>query len=179
MKRIILWAHGADRPGIVAAVSRVLFERGFNLEDTSMTILENHFAMIVVASHPGAVALDGLRRALAKAPGAQGLQFHLQPFAAARAKKRRAPARALITVLGADQPGIVYRVTDFLASLRVNVTDVHSQVTGSKKAPLYVCALEIALPPGLKMTTLDRALEKLTPALQTDIHLTPIGAGIL
>ncbi|MBV8303503.1 MAG: amino acid-binding protein, partial [Acidimicrobiia bacterium] len=40
-------AVGADRPGIVAAVTRVFVEHGCNLEDTSMTILRGHFAMML------------------------------------------------------------------------------------------------------------------------------------
>src|SRR5437588_69140 len=51
-------AVGADRPGIVAAVTGVFLEHGCNLEDTSMTILRGHFAMMLVVAAP-----DGLEQA--------------------------------------------------------------------------------------------------------------------
>ena len=50
-------AVGADRPGIVAAVTGVFLENGCNLEDTSMTILRGHFAMMLVVAAP-----DGLEQ---------------------------------------------------------------------------------------------------------------------
>src|SRR5438094_166616 len=45
-------AVGADRPGIVAAVTGAFLEHGCNLEDTSMTILRGHFAMMLVVAAP-------------------------------------------------------------------------------------------------------------------------------
>src|SRR5512145_303550 len=43
---------GKDRPGIVAEVSRILFELGCNIEDSTCTILSGQFAMILVIGHP-------------------------------------------------------------------------------------------------------------------------------
>src|SRR4030042_3150529 len=42
---------GKDRPGIVAEVSRILYELGFNIEDSTCTILSGQFAMILVVFH--------------------------------------------------------------------------------------------------------------------------------
>ncbi len=59
MPHVAVTAVGVDRPGIVAAVTGVLVEQGCNLEDTSMTILRGHFAMmLVVDTPPGASAAD-------------------------------------------------------------------------------------------------------------------------
>jgi hypothetical protein len=45
-------AVGADRPGIIARVTRVLYEHGGNLEDSSMTILGGHFAIMLLVDAP-------------------------------------------------------------------------------------------------------------------------------
>ena len=58
MGRLWLSALGADRPGIVAAVSSVLVDLGCNLEDSTMTNLQGHFAVLLVVSAP-----DGLTAA--------------------------------------------------------------------------------------------------------------------
>src|SRR4030065_986071 len=42
---------GKDRPGIVAEVTRILYERGVNIEDSTRTILCGQFAMILVVFH--------------------------------------------------------------------------------------------------------------------------------
>ena len=39
-------------PGIVAAVSGALGEQGCNLEDSTMTILQGHFAILLVVTAP-------------------------------------------------------------------------------------------------------------------------------
>ena len=48
-----LSAIGQDRPGIVADVSGLIFECGGNLEDSSMTILGNQFALLILLSGSG------------------------------------------------------------------------------------------------------------------------------
>src|SRR4030042_235327 len=46
----ILSAIGKDRPGIVADVSEVIYECGGNIEDSSMNLLRNHFALLLLFS---------------------------------------------------------------------------------------------------------------------------------
>jgi predicted amino acid-binding ACT domain protein len=49
----------------------------------------------------------------------------------------------IISVYGADRPGIVYMVTKELAGRKVNITDLNTQVVGSKDRPVYVMVLEV------------------------------------
>ena len=46
----ILSAMGKDRPGMVADVSEVIYECGGNIEDSSMSLLRNHFALLLLFS---------------------------------------------------------------------------------------------------------------------------------
>ena len=52
MPSFALAAIGKDRPGIVAAVSKVLYELGCNVEDSSMTMLRGNFAVMLVLAAP-------------------------------------------------------------------------------------------------------------------------------
>src|SRR5947209_8005026 len=70
MAHFAVSAVGADRPGIVAAVTGVFVEHGCNLEDTSMTILRGHFAMMLIVAAPDDVSGEELESALA-APGVE------------------------------------------------------------------------------------------------------------
>ena len=54
MPHVAVTALGADRPGIVAAVTGVLMRHGGNLEDSAMTNLGGHFAMMLVSRFPTA-----------------------------------------------------------------------------------------------------------------------------
>lgn len=183
MKKIILWAQGADRCGIVSGVTGVLLEHGFNLEDTSMTILEGHFAMILIASRQGRFTLKELMHALAPVKKKLGMDISVKFFSVATAKKMSKktaqPQPAIVTVFGMDKPGIVHYVAKYLASKKVNITDVSSHVTGQKDAPIYVMALDVELPPALKDKEFKAGLDKIGKKLDADIGLSLIGTGVL
>ncbi len=48
MKKMIISVLGKDRPGIIAAVTRILFEQDCNIENVSQTILQNEFSGIFI-----------------------------------------------------------------------------------------------------------------------------------
>src|SRR5487761_1165165 len=52
MAEVAVCAVGVDRPGIVAGVSQVLLRADCNIEDSSMTILRGHFAMMLIVHTP-------------------------------------------------------------------------------------------------------------------------------
>ena len=52
MKKYIITILGRDQPGIIAAVSQVLFEQDFNIEDVRQTILQSEFSGIFIILGP-------------------------------------------------------------------------------------------------------------------------------
>src|SRR5580704_11305266 len=110
MGRLWLSALGADRPGIVAAVSGVLVDLGCNLEDSTMTNLQGHFAVLLVVAAPDDVTASTLERALADVARRFELTVAVRPLGAAAAPgEPGAPATDpwTIAVHGADRTGIV------------------------------------------------------------------------
>jgi glycine cleavage system transcriptional repressor len=55
------------------------------------------------------------------------------------------PASHVVTVYGADHPGIVNAVSQGLAELGVNITDLETRLTGSDDNPLYTMVIEVAV----------------------------------
>ncbi len=49
-KKFMLTAFSKDRPGIVADISQIIYENGYNLEDSAMTNLAGEFAIILLFS---------------------------------------------------------------------------------------------------------------------------------
>jgi predicted amino acid-binding ACT domain protein len=78
MPRFAISIFGRDRPGIVAAVTRVLADAGCNLEDTSMTILRGHFAMMLVVAGPARVGEPELQAGLDPIAGRLDLQVSVR-----------------------------------------------------------------------------------------------------
>lgn len=169
--KMALTAVGRDRPGIVAGVSRVLFEHGCNLEDSSMTILEGEFAMILIVAVPDAARVERLRADLDAVATELNLVLNLRDLPEPPPGNPPEPARpCILTVYGADQPGIVYRVTRLLADRAVNVTDVKTRVVDAGR-PVYIMQLEVELPPGLEEAGLEGSLRSLGGELQVDVTL--------
>jgi len=52
VEKVVVSVLGKDRPGIVAAVTKILSDNNCNIEDVSQTILQNEFAGIFITSMP-------------------------------------------------------------------------------------------------------------------------------
>ncbi len=139
MPELAVTAMGADQPGIVAAVARVLHERGGNIEDSAMTILGGRFSLVLlVAGDDDAAGLEAALRA-----GTADLNLHLSVVDAGEGHDAAA-ATHLLSVYGADHPGILAGVAAALADVGANVTDLSSRLIGSEAEPVYALVVELS-----------------------------------
>ena len=83
----------------------------------------------------------------------------------------------MISVYGADQPGIVYRVTKELATRNINITDLNTKLIGTAEEPVYVLMLEVSLPDGESPEGVEQTLSALKKELNVEIGvrvITPV-----
>jgi glycine cleavage system transcriptional repressor len=159
VSRFSVAAIGADRPGIVAAVTGVLVERNCNIEDTAMAILGGHFSMMLVVSGPTDLDAPSLEAALTPVANELHLVTMVRPIDAAVGVPD-AGAMWTVNVHGADHPGIVHGIAQALADLRVNVVDLATRVVPGESGPAYVMVLDVTLPDGLAADTFEAALTR-------------------
>jgi glycine cleavage system transcriptional repressor len=145
MSRFSIAAIGADRPGIVAAVTSVLVQRQCNIEDTAMAILGGHFSMMLVVSGPVDLDAGTLEAALAPVAGELHLVTMVRPIDPAVAAPQPGELWT-VSVHGADHPGIVHGIATLLSSLHVNVVDLNTRVVPGDGGPAYVMILDVTLP---------------------------------
>ncbi len=174
MKRFALTAIGRDKPGIVAAVAEALYRHDCNIEDSSMTILEDEFAIILVMSMPDGDAGRLLTKDLKKTEKALGLSIHLKELPE-KGPRKSLPGSHIITLHGADSPGIIYRTADLLARLKINITDLETKVIGEEHKA-YMMIIEVSMPPGLAVDEVEERLRKLGRTLGVTIRIKPIEA---
>lgn len=165
---------GKDRPGIVAGVTRALFEHGCNLEDSSATRLRDAFAMILIAKLPEPPRLDALQETLERHAASLGVVIDLRDLGSLPPSPPPEGQRYVLSVYGADQPGIVYRVSDTLAGCQCNIEDVTTRVAGTAERPIYILMLEMSVPVGEAEQTLQTRLAALRVELPVDISLRPV-----
>jgi glycine cleavage system transcriptional repressor len=136
-------AVGQDRPGIVAALSSVFYQQGCNLLDSSMTILADQFAVVMILETSQRTRPEELRQALDGLGREWGLQVAAGPVEHGSAQDSQPTGEPqLVSVYGADQAGITWKVAEVIARHGWNVTDLSTkQIPGS--APVYILLLEI------------------------------------
>ena len=155
MPRFSLSAVGADRPGIVAAISGALKEAGCNLEDSTMAILQGAFAVLLVVSAPPAVTPGQLESALADAARRFDLVVAVRPLPPAPAPADATGEAWVISVHGADRPGIVHAVTAALADAGGNIVDLSTHLIDAEAEPVYVLTMRVTVPAGSASTAAD------------------------
>jgi glycine cleavage system transcriptional repressor len=168
-------AIGRDRPGIVAAITGALLDFEGNVDDSQMSILHGQFAVMLIVSVPGEADLDVISAKLEEV----GREFELGGITVSPVSQldRGASPTHVLTVYGADRPGIVHDVAALLADQGVNITDLRTRRTGGSEAPLYTMMMEISVPPSA--TGLSDALTGLTGTGGVEAHLAELETEVI
>ena len=158
-------AVGADQPGIIARVTEVLLAHDGNLADSTMTILGGQFAIVLLVDTAAAPA--ALEAALIEATADLGLVVAVRPVGPGHDSP---PATHMVSVYGADRPGIVHAVTAALAQHEINITDLETAVVEGEE-PVYVMLLEVSLPADADVVALTANLHD---TVGLDVTIEPL-----
>jgi glycine cleavage system regulatory protein len=104
-----------------------------------------------------------------------GLVLNVKEMEVVRGKSSGSERSAIITASGADQTGILYRLSSVLAKLKVNISDLTSrQIPSPQKQTLYVVMIEVTLPKGLSLENLRGALNRIAAPMHLDVSVREI-----
>lgn len=180
MARFALSAIGRDRPGIVAGVSGALLQHGANIEDSRMAILGGHFTIMLIVSTPPDTDVGALTRDLDDARTRLGLGALTLEEVADEHGLTRPEASHIVTVYGADHPGIVHAVAAAIADIGVNVIDVATHLVDDEGVqPIYVMMMEVDLPQDVAPDRLDAELRAVAGREQLDVSVRAVEAEAL
>lgn len=172
MTQVAVTVIGHDRPGIIAQTTGLLAGLGANLEDSSMTILRGHFAMVLLASVRAAV--PAVEEALSPLAADGTLSVSVREVPEEGAEAALGPAY-LLSVHGADRPGIVSAVTAQVATVGGNITDLTTRLTGD----LYVAVAEVDLPADADADAVGGRLRDAGAELGVGVTLRPQETDVL
>lgn len=176
MPQSVVTVTGLDRPGIIARVTGVLFRAGLNLEDISMTILGGQLAMVMIVHNRDARSEAKIKKSfeIFDQAGLSMTWRNLKGPQNRAAKHLKGSKTYLLTAAGADRTGIVYKISEFFAAKKLNITDLNSKILPGKGKGLYVVVLEVDVPARYSQKTLARGLQNLRRNLKIDIQWRPM-----
>jgi glycine cleavage system transcriptional repressor len=170
MRKIVVFVLGPDRPGIIAAVSHVLFERGCNLEDVNQTSLQSQFVGIFLAAMSVAAREEELLRALRERLEPEGLFVHLRPVDPADQRPAPPSEPYVITTIGPDRPGLVAGITGLLAQYGANITNLKAVSRADRERQEYVMFYEVDIPADTDRQAFRAALRARAHELGLDVN---------
>ena len=170
----VLTAIGADRPGLVEAVSEFVFLHGGNIEDSRMANLRGQFTMMLLVNAPGA-SLKQMQVALPTLVHKTALHVEIRAAGAASTTARPALAYRL-TATSLDQAGLVHRVAQLLRSMDVNIESMQTNLVAAPYtgAPVFEMELALSVPGDRPASQLRQKLGELCDQLNIDWNLMSI-----
>eukprot|EP00270_Netrium_digitus_P002095 TRINITY_DN1233_c0_g1_i1.p1 TRINITY_DN1233_c0_g1~~TRINITY_DN1233_c0_g1_i1.p1 ORF type:complete len:389 (+),score=74.87 TRINITY_DN1233_c0_g1_i1:42-1208(+) len=179
VRQLVVTASGPDRPGIVSRLCKRVLECGGNVEESRMARLGGVFTILMLVTMDASLPqkAEELRKQLL---GINGLEVNTDGHNL-KAKKRNRKFRK-ISVRGADNPGLVYNVTEYLAGNNINIEDLETSTQEQWKpltqmqAPfsgsiLFAMDGIIAMPLTMSTRELAMHLDTLQQSLAVEIIL--------
>lgn len=162
-------AVGADRPGVIAALSGVLVELDCNLSDTQMAVLQGYASMMLVVDAPESVRVETLQRALARESEGLDHAVWVQPISDSVPPAVKGH-RWVVSVHGSDRPGVVFEATRILADAGINVVGLESRLSGT----VYSLSMQVDVPPGIHGDEVATRLDRLGEQLAMSCSMRPM-----
>lgn len=170
---LVITAIGADRPGIVDDLSRILLEKHLNIEDSRMSVLGGEFAIILMVSG----APDAIKQVQDQQ---QSLEQTLQLNLLIKSTSGRAASADTIPyeikVVGMDHPGIVNRLARFLSQHSINIDDLETESypAAHTGTPMFAVEMMVDIPSQLATSQLKADFMALCEELNLDAEFTSV-----
>jgi glycine cleavage system transcriptional repressor len=167
---LILTAVGPDRIGLVEKIAQFIARHDCNIEDSKMAVFCGEFAVIVLIS--------GERERLSKIAGDHraieadtGLTIATKTPAARTAAQSLLPYK--LTASCMDHPGIVYKISNVLSSLGVNIESMETKTYAApiSGTPIFQLEADLAVPTRTNINQLRERFQEIQREENIDIDL--------
>jgi glycine cleavage system transcriptional repressor len=171
MQKVIVSIIGQDRPGIIAAVSQVLFNMDFNIENVSQTILQSQFSAIFIASTSASPTVELLEMRLKEKVKSMSLNIYAKALDRSQDYQRPVSEPFIITTKGPDRKGLVANITAVMAHHGVNVTNLQAIFKGGDDPTNNIMIYEVDIPIQTNHKELHNELQQRAAELGLDLSI--------
>ncbi len=173
--RLVISALGQDKPGIVNALSKIIFDSGCNIMDSNMSVMGGEFTVMLMAEgHWNNIAK--LESALDAAKDKLNLVISTKRTGE-RTKKRNVLPYA-IEVVSVDHTGIVSQLTSFFTQHAINIEALRTDCYAAPHTgtPMFTINMIIAIPADLHISTMREQFMNFCDEYNLDAMMEPIKA---
>ncbi len=176
----LLLAGGVDRKGIVFNLTKILTDFSFNIEDSSMVLLRKTFSVIMLLSHDRAALPATFDARLKKFARTFSMTVDIRSVGPKEMEEHSARGGTfMISLSGADRPGIVRDITGTVARMGGNIVDLETKSSQKAARAAYFMLLEVVMPSGVSGSSLQRALMRAGKKLGVHISVQRVEREIL
>jgi glycine cleavage system transcriptional repressor len=167
---LILTAVGPDRVGLVENISQFIARHGCNIEDSKMAVFCGEFAVIVLISGD-ANKLAAIASDHGEIENETGLTISTKTAAARAAAQAFLPYK--LTASCMDHPGIVYRISNVLSSMGVNIESMETKTYAApiSGTPIFQLEADVAVPVTTNINQLRERFSEIQREENIDIEL--------
>lgn len=172
--RYMMTAFGKDRVGIVADVTRLLYECDCNLEDTTMNMLSDEFTLNLLFSSKNSDVEEQLSRECRRLELEKGISAFVRALPASEPKGANGFKNCTLHIECVDQVGIVYKTSKFLAENKLNIMHLNSTAKPSPEsgAIIHCMDIHIQVPGDVSLDQVEDDLTVMADELQVDITMS-------
>ena len=125
---VVISVMSRDRVGIIAAVTKAVFEFNGNIDAISQTVMRGYFTIILTVELPDGLTLGEIRRKVADqaAEGELAVSIQERDVNAGDSPVVAEGEQFALTIIGKDRPGIISRISSYLASRGINIVDLYA-----------------------------------------------------
>ena len=172
-KRFIMTAFAKDRLGLVADITKIIFDNDCNLEDTEMTQLADEFVIMLLFTGQKQGLLEQITRECRRLEKEKNISAFVRELEGEIIKPIKNFNAYSLHVEGVDQAGMVYKISDFLAKNSINIAKLLSRQTMSPQSGtiIYTIEIEIQVPKEKALDELEQDFSELGNQMQIDFHI--------
>ena len=178
--RFLLIAGGVDRKGIVYNLTRILKKYSFNIEDSSMIMLRRTFSVIMLLSNAKKIKKTQFDKETADFMNKYRMTIDIRVVTEKEMREYKPEGKTyMISISGADRPGIVNSITELLFKNGVNIIDLETKSSESVNPHAYYMFLEVDIPKKIDLKSFEGKLAAAGKKINVHVSLNRVESSVL
>ncbi|MCX8094161.1 MAG: hypothetical protein N3E50_08355 [Candidatus Goldbacteria bacterium] len=178
-KRYLLVAGGIDRKGIVYNLTEILKQFNFNIEDSSMVMLRRTFSIIMLLTLYKKIDETEFQKKLCDFMNKYNMTLDIKEISEKEMKEYKSNNVYIITLSGADKPGIVNIITDIILRHNGNIIGLETKSSENVRPHAYYMILEVDFSVKTKIKIFEKELKKVGEKIGVVVNINKIEKDIL